>query len=62
MRVGQRTREDFEDLASKIFDAWNAVVNRSDLSKDESKELRAVFVIGEIVAGVEGGFVLPEVC
>jgi len=30
--------------------------------KNKSRELRAVFVIGEVLAGVEAGFVLPEVC
>ena len=62
MRVGQRSKEDFDDLALKIVDAWNAVVNGTEKPKDESRELRAVFVVGEIVAGVDAGLVLPEVC
>jgi hypothetical protein len=45
-----------------IVDAWNAVVNAGEKKpKDECRELQAVVVIGEIVAGVEAGFVLPEV-
>ncbi len=58
MRVGQRIKEDFDDLALKIVDAWNAVVDSAEESEDGSRELRTVFVVGEIVAGVEAGLVL----
>jgi hypothetical protein len=61
VRVGRRTKEDFDDLALQVIDAWNAVVNGGQKPEDESRELRAVFVIGEIIAGVKAGYVLPEV-
>ncbi len=61
VRVGQRTKEDFDDLALKIVDAWNAVVDSAEEPGDGSRELRTVFVVGEIVAGVEAGLVLPGV-
>jgi F0F1-type ATP synthase assembly protein I len=61
VRVGQRTKEDFDDLAVKIVEAWNDIVNGQKAGNEES-ELKAVFIVGEIVAGVEAGFVLPKVC
>jgi hypothetical protein len=62
VRVGNRTKEEFDDLALRIVDAWNQVVNYGERPKDMRRELRAVFVIEEIVGGVEAGLVLPEVC
>lgn len=61
VRVGSRTKADFDEMALEVVDIWNAIVNGGETSKDESSKLQAVFVIGEIVAGVEAGFVLPAV-
>lgn len=61
MRVGQRTKVDSGDLALKIVGALNAVVKNAEKARDKGRELRAVFVVGDMVAGIEAGLVLPEV-
>jgi hypothetical protein len=54
VRVGNRAKENSNDLALKIVDAWVDVVNWEAKPNDE-RDLRAVFVIGEVVAGIEVG-------
>lgn len=60
---GNRSKKDFDDVALKILETWNSIVN-SGSKKDEKRqelELKRVFVMGAITTGVESGFVLPEV-
>lgn len=61
VRLGNHTKEVFDNLALKIVEAWNAIVNAGEQPKDQSRQLRTVCVVAEIVAAVEANFVLPEV-
>lgn len=60
---GNRSKKDFDDVALKILEAWNSIVNPGSKQheKREDLELKRVFVMGAITTGVESGFVLPEV-
>ncbi|PLB45449.1 hypothetical protein P170DRAFT_244236 [Aspergillus steynii IBT 23096] len=58
---GTRTTADFQDLAQKIEDAWNGIVNGGQRGSKET-ELNRVFVLGAITAGLENGILLPTVC
>ena len=62
VRVGDRTKADFDELAWEVVNIWNAIVNDGQIPKDQCRKMQAVFVIGEIVAGFEAGFILPAVC
>lgn len=57
---GGRTTADFNKLCAQITEAWERVVGAVH-HDDDDKELRAVFVLGTIVAGSEAGFALPPV-
>ncbi|CAF9908803.1 hypothetical protein IMSHALPRED_007500 [Imshaugia aleurites] len=52
---GDRSAEVLNKLCAQITDAWNGILG--DCAGD--RELRAVFVLGTIVAGSEAGFALP---
>ncbi|KAE8153089.1 hypothetical protein BDV25DRAFT_137159 [Aspergillus avenaceus] len=56
---GTRTREDFDDLALRISEAWNQTVNGNQKVTKE-RELNRVFIMGAITAGYENGFLLPR--
>ncbi|TKA77197.1 hypothetical protein B0A49_01842 [Cryomyces minteri] len=59
-----RTQDDYADLCSKITKVWDATVplprHPFNATGRVDVELRAIFVLGDIVAGMEAGFVLPE--
>ena len=48
----------FNQLSTDISAAWKRIVDPENTGKGE---LRAVFVLGTIIAGAEAGFVLPPV-
>ena len=48
----------FNQLSSDVLGAWNRIVNTNE---DEPKELRAVFILGTVIAGIEAGFEIPPV-
>ena len=52
-----RTQEQYQSLCNSIHAAWRDAVGNGDT--DESK-LRAIFVLGTIISGWEGGFMIPE--
>ena len=65
VRTGpSRTHEAFNALCADLFRAWEEIVvplpkvRRSD--PEEDRRLYSVFVLGDIVAGMEGGFAIPE--
>ncbi|TKA33573.1 hypothetical protein B0A50_00409 [Salinomyces thailandicus] len=60
-----RTKEDWEELCKGVMRAWEDVVGkglpkvrRGDGEVDTS--LRSVILLGDIIGGVEAGFMLPE--
>lgn len=58
VRTGpSRTREDYDHLTSRIQSAWDSIVNTPS---HPSTRLRAIFVMGSILAGREIGFALPQ--
>ncbi|BCS27687.1 uncharacterized protein APUU_60735A [Aspergillus puulaauensis] len=59
---GNRSKKDFDDVALKILETWNSIVNPGSKKGEEREdlELKRVFVMGAITTGVESGFVLPE--
>lgn len=67
VRTGaSRTTKDFNTLCADVTAAWNDIVvplpkvRRSDSDTDEDRKLYSVFVLGDIVAGMEAGFEIPE--
>ena len=58
---GGRSTADFNTLCEKITEGWNRIVETQDEKSTPDRELRAVFILGTIVAGQEAGFVLPPV-
>lgn len=48
-----RTQDDYNEVCSKLQAAWNKIVG-------SEQELRAIFILGSIVAGAEAGFPLPQ--
>lgn len=60
MRPDGRSRDEFNELSESLTKAWDEVVNDGRAGRGD-KELRAVMILGTIVAGREAGFVLPAV-
>ena len=66
MRYGPpRTRADFDRLCLALETSWNDIVNTREANrylqaKSPPPDLRAVFILGSITAGLEAGFLLPE--
>ena len=69
---GGRSTADFNTLCQRITESWNRVLEiheekvegegrNGERDKDRDNELRAIFVLGTIVAGREVGFELPAV-
>ncbi|KAL2053987.1 hypothetical protein ABVK25_005916 [Lepraria finkii] len=54
---GGRTTADFNKLCTSVTEAWEKTINPH--KKSEDLELRAIFVLGTIIAGSEAGFELP---
>ena len=52
---------DFNTLCQRMIKAWDDTVNDGKEGKGD-KELRAIFVLGAVVAGSEAGLTLPSVC
>lgn len=48
----------FNQLCDEIYAAWKRIVV---VGEDGERELRAIFVLGTIIAGSEAGFALPPV-
>ena len=57
---GGRSTADFNKLCTSVTEAWEKIVNPHK-KKSEDLELRAIFVLGTIIAGSEAGFELPPV-
>ena len=57
---GGRTTADFNKLCTSVSEAWEKTINPHK-KKSEDLELRAIFVLGTIIAGSEAGFELPPV-
>ena len=64
VRTGpSRTNKDFTDLCADIFSAWNEIMPLPKVKRsapDEDRSLYSVFVLGDIEAGMEAGFAIPE--
>lgn len=67
VRTGpSRSTSDFNALCADLTAAWDEIVKplpkvrRSAPDTDEERELYSVFVLGDIVAGREAGFEIPE--
>lgn len=66
VRTGpSRSNSDFNALCSDLSAAWDEIVvplpkiKRSAPDTDEERKLYSVFVLGDIVAGMEAGFEIP---
>ncbi|KAH7040049.1 uncharacterized protein B0I36DRAFT_343852 [Microdochium trichocladiopsis] len=72
---GGRTNDSFNELAQEVHAAWDKVLGGASqnlkgangangastkIPRGDERELRAVFIQGEIVAGVEAGFTIPS--
>ncbi|KAF4818377.1 hypothetical protein CGCSCA5_v005143 [Colletotrichum siamense] len=61
-RKGSRTRDDFNALCGKIRAAWARIVH-PDVADGKlpppELELRAVFITGELIAGMKASFMTP---
>lgn len=65
VRTGpSRKTADFNSLCSDVMAAWNEIVKPLPKVKrsapDEDRSLYSVFVLGDIAAGMEAGFSIPE--
>lgn len=60
VRVGKRSADDFNVLCGEINSAWAAIVHPESSVPSETEELRANFIIGEVIAGTEAGIVVPS--
>ena len=63
---GGRSTADFNTLCERITESWNHIISppteiEEGLKGERDNELRAIFVLGTIVAGREVGFELPAV-
>ncbi|KAF6237260.1 hypothetical protein HO173_004729 [Letharia columbiana] len=58
---GGRSVDDFNTLCARITESWDLIILGRDAKGDRGRdrELRAVFILGTIVAGSEAGFALP---
>ena len=56
---GSRSRDDLNVLCAKVKEAWDEVFEGDEVF-DGGNRLHAVFVLGDIVAGMEAGLTLPE--
>jgi phenylpyruvate tautomerase PptA (4-oxalocrotonate tautomerase family) len=63
VRTGpSRKTADFNALCADIFAAWNDIAPLPKIKRsapDEDRALYSVFVLGDIVAAMEGGFAMP---
>jgi phenylpyruvate tautomerase PptA (4-oxalocrotonate tautomerase family) len=58
---GPRTSTHLDELAEKILDAWNQIINGGKKAHGEPGEMKVVTIVGSISAGIESGFLLPPV-
>jgi phenylpyruvate tautomerase PptA (4-oxalocrotonate tautomerase family) len=62
-RGSSRSREDFNALCSEIQAAWARIIHPGLCENDElpprDLELRAIFITGELLAGLKCGFHVP---
>ena len=58
---GNRSLSHFNNLCARITESWERIVVGNEKEEKNERELRAVFVLGTIVAGWEVGFSLPAV-
>ena len=59
---GNRSLAHFNTLCTRITEGWERIVVGNEKGDEKERELRAVFVLGTIIAGWEVGFSLPAVC
>ncbi len=56
-----RPREKYDELCAKLKSAWDeAVVDVQGKTESEEHKLHTIFIMGDIVAGWEQGFSIPE--
>ena len=58
-----RTNKDFNALCADLSAAWESIVPLPKVKRsapDEDRALYSVFVLGDIEAGMEAGFAIPE--
>ncbi|KAM0716946.1 hypothetical protein Q7P37_006798 [Cladosporium fusiforme] len=64
VRTGpSRSTSDFNALCADIATAWNEIVPLPKVKRsapDEDRALYSVFMLGDIAAGMEAGFEIPE--
>lgn len=54
-----RTQKEWDGLCEEVVKIWGEIVCH-DGKGDDGKGLRAVFVMGGLIAGWEAGFVIPK--
>ncbi|KAH8124124.1 hypothetical protein LI328DRAFT_168763 [Trichoderma asperelloides] len=58
---GSRTTKDFNELCTKLSNAWREVISRNDsATRNVERKLAGAFVLRSINAMWERGFILPE--
>lgn len=57
---GDRTTAMFSELSEQILEAWNRVINGGKEGQGE-REMKVVVIQASLTAGIESGFVLPQV-
>ncbi len=55
---GGRSTAMFNQVCEEVTTAWNRIVEPGPSGE---RELRAIFILGTIIAGSEAGFILPPV-
>lgn len=64
VRTGpSRNRSTFNDLCTELTRAWDSIVPLPKVKRslpDEDRTLYSIFILGDIVAGQEAGFEIPE--
>ena len=57
---GPRTNDSFSETCVEIMKAWNDIMNGGEKGRGD-RELKVISMMGSISAGIESGFLLPQV-
>ncbi|KAI9933617.1 hypothetical protein ASPWEDRAFT_174779 [Aspergillus wentii DTO 134E9] len=57
---GDRSTDDFGSVAALIHTAWFQIINRKGTDDRTGRELSAVFILGDIITGIEKGLLIPK--